>query len=192
MERSIRGTLTEQNLLKAFAGESQAKNRYTFFSAKAKEEGYEQIAGIFYETAMQEEMHAKRFFSFLAGGMVEITAAYPAGIILETEYNLQEAADGEYDEWNNLYPAFQQIAMDEGFKAVAATFKHIIEVEKMHEARYLKLLNNMREGLVFARPEEVKWYCRKCGYIHTGKTPPKTCPACLHPEGYFELFKENY
>lgn len=192
MERSIRGTLTEQNLLKAFAGESQAKNRYTFFSEKAKEEGYEQIAGIFYETAMQEEMHAKRFFSFLEGGMVEITAAYPAGIILETEYNLQEAADGEYDEWNNLYPAFQQIAMDEGFKAVAATFKHIIEVEKMHEARYLKLLDNMREGLVFARPEEVKWYCRKCGYIHTGKTPPKTCPACLHPEGYFELFKENY
>ena len=192
MERSLKGTLTEQNLLKAFAGESQAKNRYTFFSSKAKEEGYEQIAGIFYETALQEEMHAKRFFSFLEGGMVEITASYPAGVILETEFNLQEAAEGEYDEWHNLYPLFQQIAADEGFKAVAATFKHIIEVEKMHENRYLKLLSNMRDGLVFARPEEVQWYCRKCGYVHTGKTPPKTCPACLHPQGYFELFPENY
>lgn len=192
MNKSVKGTLTEQNLLKAFAGESQAKNRYTFFSEVAHKEGYEQIAGIFYETALQEEMHAKRFFSYLEGGMVEITAAYPAGVILQTEYNLQEAADGEHDEAFNLYPLFGKIAADEGFTAISKTFKYVTEVEKMHEDRYLKLLDNMRSGLVFARPEEVRWYCRKCGYVHVGKTPPKICPSCLHPQGYFELFPDNY
>lgn len=192
MEKSLKGTLTEENLLKAFAGESQAKNKYTFFAKKAQVEGYEQIAGIFHETALQEEMHAKRFFTFLEGGIVEITASYSAGIVLETEYNLQEAAEGEYDEWHTLYPHFQQIALDEGFKSVAMAFKHIIEVEKMHEDRYLKLLKNMREDLIFSRPEPVGWYCRKCGYIHTGTTAPLNCPACLHPQSYFQLFCENY
>ncbi len=188
----IKGTETEKNLLKAFAGESQAKNRYTFFSEVARKEGYEQIAGIFYETALQEEMHAKRFFSYLEGGMLEITAAYPAGAILDTPQNLIEAADGEHDEAFNLYPAFGRIAEEEGFKKVAATFKYVTEVEKMHEQRYLKLLENMRENLVFSRPEEVRWYCRKCGYVHVGKTPPEVCPSCLHPKAYFELFPENY
>lgn len=192
MNKSVRGTLTEQNLLKAFAGESQAKNRYTFFAEAARKEGYEQIAGIFYETALQEEMHAKRFFSYLEGGIVEITAAYPAGVILETQFNLQEAAEGEYDEWHNLYPMFAQIAADEGFTAVANTFKFVTEVEKMHENRYLKLLDNLRSGEVFSRPEEVRWYCRRCGHVHIGKTPPKVCPTCLYPQAYFELFPDNY
>ncbi len=192
MNKSVKGTLTEQNLLKAFAGESQAKNRYTFFAEVARREGYEQIAWIFCETALQEEMHAKRFFSYLEGGMVEITAAYPAGTILSTGDNLQEAADGEHDEAFNLYPLFGKIAADEGFTAIANTFKYVTEVEKMHEKRYLKLLNNMKTGLVFARPEEVRWYCRKCGYVHVGKTPPKVCPSCLQPQAYFELFPDNY
>ena len=162
MDKMIKGTETEKSLLKAFAGESQAKNRYTFFSEIAKKEGYEQIAGIFYETALQEEMHAKRFFSYLEGGMLEITAAYPAGALLDTLANLAEA------------------------------FKYVTEVEKMHEQRYLKLLQNIRDNLVFSRPEEVRWYCRKCGYVHVGKTPPEICPSCLHPKGYFELFPDNY
>ncbi len=192
MSRSIKGTLTEQNLLKAFAGESQAKNRYTFFSQTAREEGYEQIAGIFYETALQEEMHARRFFSFLEGGMVEITASYPAGIILDTIHNLNEAAEGEHDEWYNLYPEFGRIAADEGFKDVALAFKMVTEVEKMHEERYLKLIHNLQDGLVFERSIPVKWYCRKCGHVHIGKTPPMKCPTCLYPQAYFELFPENY
>ena len=192
MDRTLKGTETEKNLLKAFAGESQAKNRYTFFSKIAQKEGYEQIAGIFYETALQEEMHAKRFFTFLEGGMLEITAAYPAGILSDTLGNLTEAAEGEHDEAFNLYPAFGKTAEEEGFKKVAALFKFVTEVEKMHEERYLKLLKNIRENEVFARPEEVRWYCRKCGYVHIGKTPPETCPSCLHPKGFFELFPENY
>lgn len=192
MNKSVKGTLTEQNLLKAFAGESQAKNRYTFFAEVARKEGYEQIAGIFYETALQEETHAKRFFSYLEGGMVEITAAYPAGAILDTPLNLQEAAEGEFDEWHNLYPLFGQIAADEGFATIAALFRHVTKVEKMHENRYLKLLDNLRAGLVFSRPEEVRWYCRKCGYVHIGKEAPKICPSCLHPQAYFELFPDNY
>lgn len=192
MERSIKGTETEKNLLKAFAGESQAKNRYTFFSEIAKADGYEQIAGIFYETALQEEMHAKRFFSYLEGGMLEITAAYPAGALLKTPENLIEAADGEHDEAFNLYPLFGQIAGEEGFKKIAATFKYVSEVEKMHEQRYLKLLENIRDGKVFERPEPVRWYCRKCGYVHVGTTPPEMCPSCLYPKSYFELFPDNY
>lgn len=192
MDKSVKGTLTEQNLLKAFAGESQAKNRYTFFAEAARKEGYEQIAGIFYETALQEEMHAKRFFSYLEGGMLEITAAYPAGVVLATENNLLEAAEGEHDEAFNLYPLFGKMAADEGFTAVANTFRYVAEVEKMHENRYLKLLENLRTGLVFAREGEVRWYCRKCGYVHVGKIPPKVCPSCLHPQAYFELFPDNY
>ena len=192
MNKSVKGTLTEQNLLKAFAGESQAKNRYTFFAEVARKEGYEQIAGIFYETALQEETHAKRFFSYLEGGMVEIKAAYQASAIIDTGSNLEEDAEGEFDEWHNLYPVFGQIAADEGFSAVAALFKHVTEVEKMHENRYLKLLDNLRSDIVFARPEEVRWYCRKCGYVHVGKTAPKVCPSCLHPQAYFELFPDNY
>lgn len=192
MDKSIKGSETEKNLLKAFAGESQAKNRYTFFSKIAKEDGYEQIAGIFYETALQEEMHAKRFFSYLEGGMLEITAAYPAGALLETSANLVEAADGEHDEAFNLYPLFSRIASEEGFKSVAAVFKYVSEVEKIHEQRYLKLLENIRNEMVFERPDPVKWYCRKCGYVHVGKTAPEMCPACLHTKAYFELFPGNY
>lgn len=192
MDKKVKGSETEKSLLKAFAGESQAKNRYTFFAEIARKEGYEQIAGIFYETAMQEETHAKRFFSYLEGGMLEITAAYPAGALLQTPENLIEAADGEHDEAFNLYPTFGRIAEEEGFKKIAATFKHVTEVEKMHEQRYLKLLQNIREDLVFRRPEPVRWYCRKCGYIHVGTTPPEVCPSCLYPKGYFELFPDNY
>lgn len=192
MDRSIKGTQTEKNLLKAFAGESQAKNRYTYFAEMARTDGYEQIAGIFCETALQEEIHAKRFFGFLEGGMLQITADYPAGSIQQTIANLHEAAVGEYDEWHNLYPEFAHIAAEEGFKKIATTFKMITEVEKIHEKRYLKLLQNLKENIVFERQQPVKWYCRKCGYTHIGKTPPENCPACLYPKAYFELFSENY
>jgi len=192
MDKMIKGTETEKSLLKAFAGESQAMNRYNFFAEIAKKDGYEQIAGIFCETAKQEETHAKRFFSYLEGGMLEITAAYPAGALLKTPENLVEAAEGEHDEAFNLYPAFGRIAEEEGFKKVAATFKYVSEVEKMHEQRYLKLLQNIKDGSVFERPQEVRWYCRKCGYVHVGKTPPAVCPSCLYPKSYFELFPDNY
>lgn len=192
MNKPIKGTLTEQNLLKAFAGESQAKNRYTYFSEVARKEGYEQIAGIFCETALQEETHAKRFFSYLEGGMVEIKASYPAGMILTTDLNLKEAASGEYDEWHNLYPMFGNIAEEEGFGTVAALFKLVSEVEKHHEERYLKLLDNIQYNRVFEREEELSWYCRKCGYIHRGKSAPKACPSCLHPQAYFEILPHNY
>ena len=189
MNKSVKGTLTEANLLKSFAGESQAKNRYTFFSEVAKKEGYEQIAGIFYETALQEEMHAKRFFSRLEGGMLEITAAYPAGVILDTASNLVEAAEGE---WHHLYPEFAKVAEEEGFKDISVMYRMIIEAERNHETRYRKLLSNLQDGILFERPETVKWYCRKCGYVHEGPTAPKVCPACLHPQGFFELLVENY
>lgn len=192
MNKSVKGTLTEANLLKSFAGESQAKNRYTFFSEVAKKEGYEQIAGIFYETALQEEMHAKRFFSHLEGGMLEITAAYPAGVILDTANNLVEAAEGEYDEWHHLYPEFAKVAEEEGFKDISVMYRMIIEAERNHETRYRKLLSNLQSGILFERSKTVKWYCRKCGYVHEGTTAPKVCPACLHPQGFFELLVENY
>ena len=192
MNKSVKGTLTEANLLKSFAGESQAKNRYTFFSGVAKKEGYEQIAGIFYETALQEEMHAKRFFSRLEGGMLEITAAYPAGVILDTASNLVEAAEGEYDEWHHLYPEFAKVAEEEGFKDISVMYRMIIEAERNHEMRYRKLLSNLQSGVRFERSKAVKWYCRKCGYVHEGTTAPKVCPACLHPQGFFELLVENY
>jgi rubrerythrin len=192
MEKSLKGSLTEKNLLKAFAGESQAKNRYEFAAKVAKEEGYEQIAGIFLETALQEQVHAKRFFRFLEGGMLEITAAYPAGKIDTTKENLFAAAEGEHEEWTSLYPDFARVAEEEGFKAVSAAFKSIAAAEKGHEERYRKLLENLMKDKVFERDEKVFWYCRKCGYIHFGTKPLKNCPACLHPEAYFQILASNY
>jgi len=192
MEKSIKGSRTEQNLLKAFAGESQARNRYEFFAKKAKEEGYEQISEIFMKTANQEKTHAKRFFKFLEGGDVEITACYPAGIIGTTAENLKAAAMGENEEWTKLYPEFSEIAKEEGFTQVAAVFKLIAKVEAEHERRYLKLLKNLEEGKVFKKDEKIRWECRHCGYIHEGEKPPENCPACLHPKAYFEVAAENY
>jgi rubrerythrin len=192
MEKSIKGTRTEQNLLKAFAGESQAMNRYLFFAKEAKKEGYEQIAAIFEKTAWQEQQHAKRFFKFLEGGEVEITASYPAGIIGTTAENLKASAMGENEEWTLLYPQFAEIAKEEGFPAIAAAFKIIAKVEAEHEKRYLKLLKNLETGEVFKREENTLWECRNCGYIHDGKNPPENCPACQHPKSYFEEKSENY
>lgn len=190
--KSLKGTKTEQNLLKAFAGESQARMRYNYFAKQAKKEGLEQIAAIFEETALNEKEHAKRFFKFLEGGMVEITAAYPAGIIGTTMENLKAAAEGENEEWTELYPAFADIAEEEGFKTVAAAFRLIAEVEKAHEARYMKLYKNLEDGMVFERDGVIVWKCRNCGYLHEGKKAPKTCPACLHPQSYFEIKEINY
>ncbi len=192
MEKSLKGTRTEKNLLKAFAGESQAKNRYEFAAKAAKEEGYEQIAGIFLETALQEQQHARRFFSFLEGGMAEITATYPAGKTGSTKENLGGAAEGEHEEWSMIYPEFAKIAEEEGFKNISTAFKAIASAEKGHEDRYRKLLENVMKNKVFEREEKVFWYCRKCGYIHFGTKPLKTCPACLHPDSYSELKAENY
>ncbi len=192
MSKSLKGTRTEQNLLKAFAGESQARNRYEFFAKQAKKEGLEQIAGLFQETANQEKEHAKRFFKFLEGGMVEITAAYPAGVIGHTAENLKAAAAGENEEWSELYPMFADIAKEEGFAEIAAAFRMIAKVEEQHEKRYLKLLDNLEKGVVFEKDDEVYWMCRNCGYIHKGKKAPKQCPACLHPQSYFEIKAENY
>jgi rubrerythrin len=192
MEKSLKGTQTEKNLLKAFAGESQAKNRYEFAAKVAKEEGYEQISGIFLETALQEQQHAKRFFKFLEGGKVEITASYPAGKTGTTKDNLFAAADGEYEEWSDLYPSFAKTAEEEGFKNISSAFMAISAAEKGHEERYRKLLENIMQDKVFQRDEKVFWYCRKCGYIHFGTKALKNCPACLHPESYFELVPNNY
>jgi rubrerythrin len=190
--KSIKGTRTEQNLLKSFAGESQARNRYTYFASVAKKNGYEQIAAIFEETANQEKEHAKRMFKFLEGGMVEITATYPAGVIGTTAENLKEAAGGEHEEWTDLYPFFAQVADEEGFPQIAAMYRMISVAEKGHEERYLALLHNVETNEVFDKIDEVTWQCRNCGYIHIGKTPPEICPACLHPQAYFEVKKENY
>jgi len=192
MEKSIKGTQTEKNLLKAFAGESQAARRYEMYAKIAKEEGYEQISGFFIETANQEKMHAKSFYKFLEGGMVEITASYPAGILGTTAQNLEKAAAGENEEWTLLYPQFAKIAEEEGFKQVATTFKLVAEAEKNHEQRYLKLLKRVAEGTVFERSKKVKWYCRKCGYIYEGEKALKNCPTCKHPQAYFEEWVENY
>lgn len=189
---TIKGTQTEKNLLKAFAGESQARNRYEFFSKIAKNEGYEQIAAIFLQTSEQEKAHAKRFFKFLEGGATEITAVYPAGILGTTIENLKAAADGENEEWTKLYPEFSEIAFKEGFKDVSAAFKVISKIEAEHEKRYRKLLNNIETGQVFERKEKVKWVCRVCGYVHEGYKPLENCPSCLHPKSYFEIFNENY
>ncbi len=192
MDKSIKGSQTEKNLLKAFAGESQAKNRYTFFSKKAKEEGYEQIAAFFLETALQEETHAKIFFRFLEGGSVEITATYPAGSIGTTAENLKAAAMGEHEEWADIYPHFAEIAEQEGFKKVATAFKLIAKIEKEHEERYKKLLERVESGKVFERKEDIEWVCRKCGHVHKGKKALKNCPTCNHPEAYFEEKASNY
>jgi rubrerythrin len=189
---SIKGTRTEQNLLKAFAGESQARMRYDYFASVAKKEGLEQISALFTETALNEKEHAKRFFKFLEGGMVEITAAYPAGKIGTTLENLKAAADGENEEWTELYPEFARIAEEEGFRDVASAFKLIARVEKAHEARYRKLYDNLEQGKVFVRDGKVVWKCRNCGYLHEGSSAPKNCPACLHPQAHFEIMEENY
>jgi rubrerythrin len=189
---SLKGTETEKILLAAFAGESQARNRYTFFASKAKKEGYEQISGIFTETADNEKEHAEVFFKHLEGGAVEITASYPAGVIGSTAENLLEAAEGEKMEWSQLYPDAAEIAKKEGFPEVAQSFSSIAEVEKHHERRYRKLLKNLEEGTVFKRDEPVKWKCRNCGYVHEGTEPPAVCPACQHAQAYYELWVENY
>lgn len=189
---TLKGSRTEKNLLAAFAGESQARNRYTYFASKARDEGLEQISAIFLDTADNEKEHAKRFFKFLEGGMVEFTAAYPAGVIGTTKENLKEAAAGENLEHTKLYPDSARIAEEEGFIEVAAAFRNISKVEVGHEKRYLTLLNNLVTGKVFKREKTVKWRCRNCGYIHEGPEAPKICPTCLHPQAYFELLGENY
>ena len=189
---SVKGTQTEKNLLKAFAGESQAKNRYTFFAKQAKKDGYEQISEIFTLTAMQEESHAKIFFRFLEGGPVEITATYPAGIISSTDENLIAAANGENEEWTELYPEFASIAEEEGFQKIATAFKLIAKIEAEHEARFLKLLRNVEDNRVFESDEPEEWVCRKCGYVHNGKKALENCPVCDHPKAYFELKAMNY
>ncbi|HIX27247.1 MAG TPA: rubrerythrin family protein [Candidatus Barnesiella excrementigallinarum] len=190
--KSIKGTQTEQNLLKSFAGESQARTRYTFFASVAKKEGFEQISAIFMETAEQEKEHAKKFFKYLEGGMVEITASFPAGVIGTTAENLKAAAEGENEEWVDLYPHFADVAEQEGFPAVALTFRNVAKVEAEHEKRYRKLLENVENGTVFTDSEEIEWQCRNCGYVHRGKTAPEQCPACAHPRAYFERKKNNY
>lgn len=192
MEKSIKGTQTEKNLLTSFAGESQARMRYTYFASVAKKEGYEQIAAIFEETANQEKEHAKRMFKYLEGGMVEITASYPAGVIDSTLENLAAAAGGENEEWTEIYPKFAEIAEAEGFKEIAVMYRMIARAEKGHEARYRKLLSNIENEEVFTRKNGAKWQCRNCGYVHEGKTAPQNCPACNHPQAYFEIEKENY
>ena len=188
----LKGSETEKNLLKAFAGESQARNRYTFFMNVAKKEGYEQIAGIFQETADNEKEHAEIFFKHLEGGEAEITAAYPAGKIGTTAENLLAAAEGEKMEWGTLYPGFGKNAMEEGFDKVAESFKEIGDIEEKHEERYRRLLENVKTGTVFKRGKVVEWKCRNCGYVHDGKEAPKVCPACKHPQSYYELLAENY
>ena len=192
MEKNLKGTKTEQNLLKAFAGESQARNRYEFFSSKAKTEGYEQISALFLKTSLQEKEHAKRFFKFLEGGGVEITASYPAGIIGTTAENLKAAAMGENEEWTVLYSGFSEIAKSEGFPEVAIAFKMIAKVEAEHEKRFLKLLKNIEDGEVFKKKSKVRWECRNCGYVHEGENALETCPACLHPKSFFEVKEESY
>jgi rubrerythrin len=190
--KSLKGTQTEKNLLISFAGESQARNRYTLFSKQAKEEGFEQIAAIFLETAEQERVHAKKFFSYLEGGAVEITATYPAGKVGSTAENLLASAEGENEEWTDAYPHFADVAEAEGFANIAATFRKIAAVEAQHEKRYRKLLERVEKNQVFSREEETSWQCRECGHVHVGKDAPKACPTCAHPQAYFEEEKTNY
>jgi rubrerythrin len=192
METSIKGTRTEQNLLKAFAGESQAKNRYELFAIQAEKDGFQQIAALFSETAEHERSHAKQFFKCLEGGMVEFTATYPAGKIGSTLENLKEAAGGELEEWTVLYPEFARIAEEEGFKKIASVFRIIAKVEEEHEKKFRKLIENIEQGKVFESDEEIEWECRKCGYVHKGKKALQNCPACNHPQAYFERKKTNY
>ncbi|HEY9246612.1 MAG TPA: rubrerythrin family protein [Candidatus Methanoperedens sp.] len=189
---NLKGSRTEKNLLAAFAGESQARNRYTYFASAARNEGLEQISAVFLETAENEKEHAKIFFKHLQGGDVEITAAYPAGVIGKTAENLLAAAEGEKLEWGTLYPGFAKIAQEEGFPGVAESFTEISEVEQFHELRYRKLLKNVREGSVFRKDSTVKWHCRNCGYIHEGPEAPEICPACKHAQSYYEVLAENW
>jgi len=188
----LKRTRTEKNLLAAFAGESQARTRYTFFASVAKKEGYEQISAIFQETADNEKEHAELFFKLLKGGMVEITSTYPAGVIGSTRENLKEAAEGEKLEWGTLYPNFAKIAEEEGFKEVARTFRNVAIVENYHERRYRKLLANIEQDKVFKKDSPIKWKCRNCGYVFEGSEAPEKCPVCAHAKSYFEVWCENY
>ena len=188
----LKGTTTEKNLLKAFAGESQARTRYTYFAGQAKKDGFEQISALFLETAENEKEHAKVFFKHLEGGPVEITAVYPAGKIGTTAENLQAAAEGEKEEWGELYPGFAAVAETEGFPQVATSFREIAQVESWHESRYRKLLENVKNGQVFTRPAPVRWKCLNCGYVHEGAEAPAVCPACAHPQAYYELWTQPY
>jgi rubrerythrin len=192
MTNSLKGTKTELNLMKAFAGESQARNRYEFFAKAAKKEGYEQIAAFFQETANQEKEHAKRFFKFLEGGFPEFTASYPAGVIGTTKENLKAAAEGENEEWTDLYPAFAAIAKEEGFSEISVAFRMIAKVEAEHERRYLKLLQNISEDKVFMKEGKVWWQCMNCGFVYESEKALENCPACLHPKAYMQLRQENY
>jgi rubrerythrin len=192
MTQSVKGTQTEKNLLIAFSGESQARNRYTFFASKAKKEGLMQISEIFLETANQEKEHAEQFFKYLEGGDLEITSSFPAGVIGTTFDNLLSAAQGEEYEWSVMYPAFAKMAKEEGFDDIAKKFEAIIIAEKQHDRRYKALAKNIEEGRVFKRNDTVTWRCRNCGYLHEAKQAPSVCPACKHPQAYFELLGENY
>ena len=192
MGKSIKGTETEKNLLASFAGESQARNRYTFFASVAKKVGLEQIGAIFLDTAANEKEHAERFFSFLEGGAVEITATYPAGVVGDTAANLAESADGEREEWTALYKEAAAMARKEGFDSVATLFDEIAKVEKEHEIRFRKLLANLKGSSVFKKNKSVRWRCRNCGYVHEGEEAPELCPACAHPQSYYEVMAENY
>jgi len=192
MEKSMIGTKTEKNLLVAFAGESQARNRYTYFASMARKEGFEQIANIFIETAENEKEHAKIFFKYLEGGDAEITAVYPAGMIKDTKSNLESAAAGENLEWTSLYQDFSKTAKEEGFPEIARSFEQIAKVERFHESRYRKLINNLIHGKAFKMESPVKWHCINCGYVIEGAEAPKECPACKHPQAYYEILAENY
>ncbi|MDL2266617.1 rubrerythrin family protein [Desulfovibrio sp. OttesenSCG-928-G15] len=190
--KSLKGSQTEKNILIAFSGESQARNRYTYFASIAKNEGFVQISSIFTETADQEKEHAKRLYKFLEGGEFEICAAFPAGTLADTRANLIQAAAGEHHEYTEMYPQFAQIAEKEGFSEVAATMRAIAVAEEFHEKRYLDFARNIKEGRVFSRPESVKWRCRNCGYVHEGVSAPDLCPACVHPQAHFELLGINW
>lgn len=192
MSKSIKGTKTEQNLLKAFAGESQARNRYTYFAGAAKKEGFEQAGNIFIETAENEKEHAKVFFKYLEGGEAEITAVYPAGAIKDTKSNLEAAAAGENMEWTSLYADFAKVAKDEGFTDACRSFEQIAKVERFHESRYRKLINNLANQEVFKKKTSVKWHCINCGYVIEAEEAPQECPACKHPRAYYEVLAENF
>jgi rubrerythrin len=192
IDLSLKGTKTEKNILAAFAGESQARNRYTYFASKAKNEGYVQISAIFEETANQEKEHAKRLFKLLEGGEVEIQASFPAGIIGSTPENLKEAAGGENYEWTDMYPGFAKVAREEGFEQIAKIFESIAVAEKQHEKRYLGLKSNIEKGTVFKKDQTIRWSCRNCGYIHEGAEAPDVCPSCDHPQAHFEVACENW
>jgi len=189
---NLKGSKTEKNLLTAFAGESQARNRYNYFASQAKKDGFVQISHIFEETANQEKEHAKRFFKFLKGGEVEIQAAFPAGVIGNTAENLKDAAAGEHYEWASMYPEFAKVAREEGFEEIAKVFEAVVVAERQHEKRYLGLLKNVEAGTVFKKSQKVVWRCRNCGYLHEGEKAPKECPACAHPQAHFELLAENW